>query len=157
MGVSVAGLDNQDHIYILYSWEQRTNPKKAIRVGLQKAQEYSATEVGFETDQGGVLWRDEYYAVYKEMMDDGSLPKDFLRPTFKAAKAGSISSKRHRHNMMRTAYDRGEIFHVIGTHTLLENALKRFPAEKPYDLADATFWSWRSLAGSRGWSRGMAG
>lgn len=157
MGVSVAGIDEQNIIYFLYSWEQRTNPKRAIRVAIQKALEFDATEVGFETDQGGILWRDEYYAVFKEMVEDGSLSKDFFRPTFKSAKAGSIGSKRHRHNMMRTAYDRGEIIHLLGTHTLLENALKRFPAQKPYDLADASYWSYRSLAGSRGWSRGMAG
>lgn len=159
MGIQIDGIANDGTIYRLYSWEQRASPKTAIRQALLKAHEYHCSEVGFETDQGGVLWRDEYYQVYKEMVENDELPDsdEWMRPSFKSAKAGSIGSKRHRHNMMRTAYDRGEFVHVEGPHMLLENALKRFPVHKPFDLADAAYWSYRSLAaGSRVWVRGAS-
>ena len=157
MGIQVDGICEEGTIYRLFSWERRTSPKNAIRQALLKSYELDCNEVGFETDQGGALWRDQFYAVYKEMVDAGELPTDWIRPSFRSAKAGSIGSKRHRHNMMRTAYDRGELVHVEGSHVLLENALKRFPIHKPFDLADAAFWSWRSLAaGSRVWVRGAS-
>jgi hypothetical protein len=47
---------------------------------------------------------------------------------------------------MLTAYERDQIRHVRGTHTVLERALHRFLIKKPYDLADAAFWSWDDLA-----------
>jgi hypothetical protein len=46
---------------------------------------------------------------------------------------------------MLTDYERGRIIHVLGTHEVLERALKRFPVQKPYDLVDAAGWSWRDL------------
>lgn len=156
MGIQVGGRDAKGTVYMLYSWEDRASPKKAIQLAIQKALEYNAQEVGFETDQGGVLWRDMYYSVWDEMVRTGEIPDNTLRPGFKAARAGSIGSKRHRHNMMRAAYDKGEIVHVLGTHAALENGLKRFPINKPFDLADAAFWCWRSLRSGGGWSRGSA-
>lgn len=156
MGVQVDGISHEKTIYRLYSWEDRTSPRSVIKRALTRAWEFGASEVGVETDQGGLLWRDEYYAVHQSMVDSGELPKDYPRPTFKHAKAGSIGSKRHRHNMMRAAYDRGEFIHVEGTHVQLENGLKRFPINKPFDLADAAFWSWRSLRHGAGWSMGMS-
>lgn len=156
MGVQIDGIGEDKVVYRLYSWEDRTSPRNVIRRALSKAWEFGASEVGFETDQGGILWRDEYYAVHQSMIESGELPRNYPRPTFKHAKAGSIGSKRHRHNMMRAAYDRGEFVHVMGTHNILENGLKRFPINKPFDLCDAAFWSWRSLRAGAGWSLGMS-
>jgi hypothetical protein len=46
---------------------------------------------------------------------------------------------------MLSAYERGQFVHVIGTHETLERALRRFPKTKPFDLTDASFWSWHDL------------
>lgn len=152
MGIQIDALGVDKKIYRLYSWEDRASPEVVIRRAILKAKEYDAREIGFETDQGGLLWRDEYYRVFDLLVKERKVPADWNRPTFKSAKAGSIGSKRHRHNMQRTAYDRGIFVHVLGTHNVLENALKRFPINKPYDLADASFWSYLSLTRfSGGW------
>ena len=46
---------------------------------------------------------------------------------------------------MLTAYEQGKFVHVIGTHNILEKALKRFLVSKPYDLTDAAYWSYYDL------------
>jgi hypothetical protein len=46
---------------------------------------------------------------------------------------------------MLAAYERGKIVHVLGTRTLLERALRRFPLAKPFDLTDAGYWAWDDL------------
>jgi phage terminase large subunit-like protein len=154
MGIQIDALGVDKKVYRLYSWEDRASPEAVIRRAILKAQEYDAREVGFETDQGGILWRDEYYRVFDALVKERKVPGDWARPSFKSAKAGSIGSKRHRHNLQRTAYDRGIFVHVTGTHNILENALKRFPINKPYDLADASFWSWYSLTRfGGGWNK----
>lgn len=154
MGIQIDALGSDGKVYRLYSWEDRTNPEAVIRRAILRAIEYEAREVGFETDQGGLLWRSQYYRIFDEMVREGLVSKNTNRPAFKSAKAGSIGSKRHRHNLQRAAYDRGELVHVLGTHTTLENALKRFPVNKPYDLADASFWSWHSLVRfGGGWTK----
>lgn len=156
MGIQVDGITREGKIYRLYSWEDRTNTRAVLRRAFLKGFEYRVHAIGVETDQGGDLWKGEYDSVYSSMVAAKELPKGWGKPTFKAAKAGAIGSKRHRHNMMRSAYDRGEFIHVLGTNKVLENALSRFPLHKPFDLADASFWSWRSLRMTRGWSRGFA-
>jgi len=47
-------------------------------------------------------------------------------------------------------YEKGKIIHVIGMHNVIEKALNRVPKYKPYDLADALFWSWNDLRNSSG-------
>ena len=154
MGIQIDALGSDKKVYRLYSWEDRASPEAVIRRAILKAYEYRAQEVGFETDQGGILWRDEYYRVFEKLVNERKVPEGWARPSFKSAKAGSIGSKRHRHNLQRTAYDRGVFVHVLGTHNVLENALKRFPINKPYDLADASFWAWFSLTRfAGGWSK----
>jgi hypothetical protein len=158
MGIQVDALGVDKKIYRLYSWEDRASPEAVIKRAILKAYEYDAREVGFETDQGGVLWRAEYYRVYDLLVQEGKLPKNWNRPAFKSAKAGSIGSKRHRHNMQRSAYDRGIFVHVYGTHVTLENALKRFPVHKPYDLVDASYYASLSLLRfTGGWSKNYTG
>lgn len=82
----------------------------------------------------------------------------WIPPRFTAAKAGSIGPKTHRASQMLADYEGGGIIHVIGTHDVLENALNRFPRQKPFDLVDAAFWSWHYLKQqSRRWVRGSGG
>ncbi len=50
---------------------------------------------------------------------------------------------------MLASYERGQIVHVRGTHTVLERALKRFGVRKPYDLADSAYWAWYDLCGGK--------
>jgi hypothetical protein len=46
---------------------------------------------------------------------------------------------------MLSAYERGEIVHVLGTHETLERGLKRYLIRKPYDLVDAAYYSYQDL------------
>lgn len=72
----------------------------------------------------------------------------FRPPVFRSAKAGSSAmGKAERGMQMLAAYERGKIAHVLGTHAVLESALRRFPLAKPYDLHDAAYWGWHDLTG----------
>ena len=168
-------------IYRLYSWEQRSTPEKAIKRALLKAIELGADVIGFETDQGGELWETDYKHVCDKVVrmvlgaDEFDKPDELdtqivllirgnlegqeitekltrrLFPSFEAVKAGTIGSKIHRGNMQVLQYEQGHFVHVIGTHQVLEKALRRFPKTKPYDLHDAAFWSQYALIGK--WKR----
>lgn len=74
--------------------------------------------------------------------------EQFRPPVFRSARAGSAqASKAERAARMLSDYERGRIVHVTGTHYILESALRRFPLAKPYDLVDASYWSWEYLSG----------
>ncbi len=149
MAISVAGIDNDGIVYRLYSWEQRTSPEDAIRRALVVAVEYGSDTIGVETDQGGDTWLSVYYRAAQALQDElhaAGVALPYL-PRFRAAKAGSFGSKVHRSSQMVGDYERGEIVHVLGTHEALEHALYRFPKVKPFDLTDASFWSWADLRG----------
>lgn len=145
MGIQVAGIDTKGTIYMLWSWEQRSTPLSALQTALRKAVEYGCDTVGIETDQGGETWG----SVFREAASSLEIePRDV--PRLRYAKAGSIGPKTHRASMMLTDYEKGRIVHVLGTHATLERALRRFPRTKPFDLVDATFWSWRDLRPGKG-------
>ena len=111
-----------------------------------KAIEIQATKVGVETDQGGDLWRILYKRIIDDLISEGVIRR-YQAPKFDEAKAGAgYGNKVHRNDQMRTAYELGNIVHVIGTHGIIESALNRFPS-KPLDLADAMYWSWYDLTG----------
>lgn len=145
MGVSVAGIDADGTIYMLWSWEQRSTPLHALQTALRKAVEYGCDTVGIETDQGGDTWA----SVYREAAASLELERRDV-PRLRNAKAGSIGPKTHRASMMLTDYEKDLIVHVTGTHQTLERSLRRFPRTKPFDLVDATFWAWRDLRPARG-------
>jgi len=131
-------------IYRLYSWEKRASPQATLRHAIEKAVEYGAQHVGVETDQGGDTWR----SVYREAAKSLGL---IHPPSFTSDKAGAgYGSKQHRAQQMSVDYERGRIVHVIGTHEVLERALRRFPITKPFDVVDASFWSWNDLRGGGG-------
>ena len=58
-------------------------------------------------------------------------------------------SKGARNQRMLVDYELGKVVHVIGTHKMLERALKRFP-NKPLDAADVAYWGWEFLMAKRG-------
>lgn len=153
-GIQIDGRDAKKHLYRLYSWEGVTSPQKAMEKAILQALHYGARAVGVETDQGGDTWISVYNEAWNSLKAQKLIGEDARRPRFKYAKAGSIGGKVERQNMMRAAYDRGEITHVRGTHQILENGLKRFPIRKPFDLADAAFWGWYNLIKRGGWSQG---
>jgi hypothetical protein len=72
---------------------------------------------------------------------------DLPVPGFTSAKAGAggRGSKTHRAAQMLHDYETAHVVHVLGTHEVLERALRRFPRSKPYDLVDAAYWSWQDL------------
>lgn len=145
MGVQVAGIDAQGTIYMLWSWEKRGTPLHALQTAIRKALEYGCDTVGIETDQGGETWGSVFREAARSLeLEDRDVPR------LKYAKAGSIGPKTHRASMMLTDYEKDRIVHVIGPHTTLERALRRFPRTKPFDLVDATFWAWRDLRPGRG-------
>lgn len=198
-GIQTDGIAADDTIYRLYSWEQRDTPEHTIKRAILKAFELGADTIGFETDQGGDLWKTTYQEILERLIDYSwlkligeSLPdlpdldlriidiiasknplndaiikdemtvenlgaiKDkwfitIIEPAFASEKAGSIGSKIHRANLQLAEYEKGRFVHVRGTHRVLEKALNRFPATKPFDLHDASFWgAWDLLRGKSG-------
>ena len=147
-GLQVDGLGVDGKVYRFFSWEQRATPRQTLHMALRKAVEYGSLVVGVETDQGGDTWYSVYQQAWQDLLADGTIPATARQPMFRSAKAGAIGSKAHRGNMMLTAYERGQIVHVTGTHHVLEKALNRFLIKKPYDLADAAFWAWYDIAES---------
>lgn len=146
------GADGRDvyRFYRLYSWEGRTTPQDVLKRALRKAIELKASCVGVETDQGGLTWQSVYNEAWRALVEDPDVPEITAatpRPTFKDEKAGAgHGPKTHRASQMLTAYENGQFVHVLGTHEVLERALKRFPKTKPYDLVDAAYWSWYGVA-----------
>lgn len=167
MGIQADGLATDGTIYRLWSWEQRTTPEDALRRAIRKAIEVGARAVGVETDQGGDTWRSVYKEAARAVQEDlaeqaraeaeaaglTNQDDDAFRvslPAFKSAKAGAgHGSKAHRAGQMLTDYEKGRIVHVTGTHQVLERALFRFPKVKPFDLVDASYWSWQDLRRGR--------
>lgn len=158
-GVQADGLAVDGTIFRLFSWELRASPTETIRTAVLKALELKASTLGVETDQGGETWDSVYYEVCQKLIDDEDYPNicdedwtdedgetheatDF--PMFLSAKAGSVGSKMARNKLMLVDYEHYNVVHVLGTHGVLDRALKRFPI-KPLDLADGAFWSWKYL------------
>jgi hypothetical protein len=149
--IQIDAVDDAGTIWRLWSWEQRSTPLEAISQALRMAATLGASKVGIETDQGGETWE----SVYREAK--ANLARADLAPELKhriqrirmdEAKAGQgQESKAHRLSQMLADYEipGRRIRHVIGTHQTLERALRRFPKTKPFDLADAAYWSWHDL------------
>lgn len=143
-GITVAGVDADGVVYILWCWEERSSPEAVIKLAIRKGIHYRASQVGIETDQGGDLWAESYDRIAAEW----ERRTGHAAPRFAEEKAGSIGSKVHRANMMLAAYKRRAIVHVINgerTHVVLEKAHRRFPKRKPFDLVDSEFWAWLAL------------
>lgn len=145
-GIQIDGLGVDDKIYRLYSWEKIASPSEALTEAILMARHYKSSCVGVETDQGGDTWEIVYDAAWARLVSDGEIPEDEFSLEFRQEKAGAgHGPKAHRGNLMLTAYEQGKFIHVLGTHNTLEKALHRFLVSKPYDLADAAFWSYNDL------------
>jgi phage terminase large subunit-like protein len=145
-GIQADGIAGDGTIYRLFSWEDRTTPRDAITRAIRKAIELGARNVGVETDQGGDTWEDTFDRAAEDLVKSGEFTRQQM-PGFESDKAGAgHGPKVQRAAQMLASYERGEIVHVVGTHDTLERALRRFPKTKPFDLVDASFWSWNDLA-----------
>ena len=150
MGIQADGLGIDGKLYRLFSWEQVTSPEDALERAILKAVELGLETVGVETDQGGDVWWPAYEHVWEQIVagkgKHGKVPPGTPMPTFEQAKAGAgHGSKVARNQRMLVDYEHGKVVHVLGTHRALERALKRFPKSKPFDLVDASYWSWNYL------------
>jgi len=155
MGIQADALGSNDVLYRMYSWEGVTSPEAAISRAIRKCYELRFTTVGIETDQGGDTWKTVAKKVRDDLVSSKAIPKDYPI-SFVYKKAGSgYGSKVERNLQMLASYETGNIVHVRGTSDVLDRALKRFPKKKPFDLADAAWWSWKDLKGGGGWVRGM--
>ena len=144
MGIQCDALGRDGKFYRLYSWEMRSTPLTAIEKALKTALRWGADTVGVETDQGGDTWEVVYHQACENLRKEGLL--DGRAPKFKHAKASTgHGSKIARAERMLVDYERGKFVHLEGTHHSLEQALRRFPKVKPYDLVDACYWSWADL------------
>jgi hypothetical protein len=140
-----------DVVYHLYSYEQQGSPHEIMQRAIMKAVEYGADKVGVETDQGGETWQDTFERAWETLVEDPEIEQideHTQKPAYDEDKASKgYGSKRSRGQQMLSAYERGDVVHVRGTHQTLESALNRFdpPDGTPFDLVDATFWSWNDL------------
>lgn len=159
-------------LYRLRSWEQRATPVTALKLAIVwAALEGASRGIGIETDQGGDTWNSVYKEARQSVMDDIEKVRvgdpvdgppeylsalveldvdDIVLPPYRMPqqeKAGATQlSKAARAQQMLAAYERpGHIVHVIGTHLVLEQGLRRFGRVKPFDITDAAYWSWRDL------------
>lgn len=162
-GVQVDAIDANGVVYRLFSWEQRATADITLRMAYRQAIIWRADAVGIETNQGGDLWYTQADATWKALIADDTVPEIHgpipfnpatgeqaipatPRPRLRQAKAGrDTGGKVARQTQMVDDYDKGMVKHVIGTVHVLERAQRRFPLKKPLDLADAAYWSWRSL------------
>ena len=151
-GIIADGIDRQGTIYRLFAWENIDTPTNIIKKSIRIAVDYKLGNVGIETNQGGDLWRTLYRNLIKEVKEEykkklSQAEYDIIVwPIFQEAKAGAGSgNKVERNQLMLADYEKGAVVHVIGSHDVLEKALKRFPNE-PLDLADAAYWGWWALS-----------
>jgi hypothetical protein len=144
-GIQADALGVDGTIYRLFSWEQRSSPEQTVVLAVRKAIELKADTVVIETDQGGDTWISVYEAAIQKLEAEGLIVRSTVRPKLVQRKAGSIGSKSYRANLMLAHYERGGFIHVVGTHDQLERGLKRYLVRKPYDLADAAYWSFYEL------------
>lgn len=168
-------------VYRLRSWEERSSPVTAIKVAVAFALRFGTRRVGIETDQGGDTWNSVYREAVEEVRKDLDLIRagdvvegpdiyvttlievvdnDFEFPMLfepDQEKAGSAqTSKAGRAQQMLGAYETTatQIVHVLGTHAILDAGLRRFGKRKPFDLADAAYWTLRDLIRLGGPARG---
>lgn len=146
MGIQADGLGTDGSVYRMFSWERRTTPVDALSRAILKAYEIRADHVGVETDQGGDTWESVYREALAQVLSEHPELLDQRVPGFASDKAGAgHGPKTHRASKMLVDYEHGNVVHVLGTHEVLERALRRFPLTKPFDLVDAAYWSWQDL------------
>lgn len=149
-GICVSGIADDNSIYILDSWEKRESPEFALRKAFYFSIKYGADKVVVEANQGGEMW----LTLWDTIVEESGVDEDRI-PGIELVKATtSTGSKMERASQMLVDYELGKIWHVENPHKsyeVLEGALRRFPLRRPFDLVDATFWSWNDLRNSANW------
>lgn len=148
-GISVMGVGEDNKYYVLDSWEKRASPELALRKALYFCIKYNVDILQIEANQGGEIW----YTLWDNILEEAGLSEDGRVPGIVLVKAtSSTGGKMERASQMLIDYELGNVFHVAGEHCgVLENALRRFPNKKPFDLVDATYWSWNKCSEALRW------
>jgi hypothetical protein len=159
-GISCGGITIDGTMVGLYWWEGIDSPEDALEKAIYVGWQWGAVHVGVETDQGGLTWKSVFklaaakvlIRIQNEWLNDHRDKSEhdmppFDLPKYAEAKAGAGEGpKIERNQRLLTAYETGKVKHLIGTHMVIEKALKRFP-KKPLDVADAHYWTYLDLIG----------
>lgn len=137
--VCVAGVDYSKNIYVLESWQKRAGPEETINKAINLALKYDLSKFYIEGNQGHDTWK----VLSKRILEDRNIP--FHKLSMGLVVAPSNKSKEERISQMLLSYETGKMFHVVGTHVLLEQTLLNFGISKPYDLCDALWHCWNKL------------
>ncbi len=158
-GISIGGVTYDDVLIGLYFWEGIESPEKALEKAIYQAYQWGAERVGVETNQGGDTWQSVWKLAAAEVekrlqkewenLHPGQICPPISLPKFADAKAGTGDGpKIERNGQLHTEYGRGKVKHLIGTNTVIEKALRRFP-NPPLDVADSWWWVWKDLIGDK--------
>lgn len=158
-GISIGGITYDNVLIGLYFWEGIQSPEKTIEQAIYNAYQWGAELVGIETNQGGDTWKSVWKLAVKvieerlirewELLNPGQKCPPIALPKFADAKAGAGDGpKIERNGQLLTEYERGKVKHLIGTNTVIEKALRRFP-NPPLDVADSWWWVWKDLIGDK--------
>ncbi|MEO6566218.1 MAG: hypothetical protein ABIO63_09300 [Casimicrobiaceae bacterium] len=157
-GISIGGKTMDNHLIGLYFWEGIDTPEGALERAIYEGYKYGARYCLVETNQGGDTWESVYANACKKVIerlikewhsvnvgvDIRRLPA-FTLPRFKGDKAGAGDGpKIERNQQLLPLYETGRVRHMLGTHKMIEKALRRFPV-KPLDLADSWWWCAKEL------------
>lgn len=157
-GICVGGKTMKNILIGLYFWEGIDTPENAMERALYEGYRYGARFCLVETNQGGDTWESVYKLAHDKVIerlkkewravnpgaDERKMPH-FVLPRFKGDKAGAGDGpKIERNQQLLPLYETGGVQHMIGTHKVMEKALKRFPV-KPLDVADAWWWCAKEL------------
>jgi phage terminase large subunit-like protein len=157
-GISIGGKTMNHRLIGLYFWEGIDTPEGALERAIYEGYRYGARFCLVETNQGGDTWESVYANACKKVLerltkewhavnpgvDIRKLPA-FILPRFKGDKAGAGDGpKIERNQQLLPLYETGMVQHMLGTHKMIEKALRRFPV-KPLDLADSWWWCAKEL------------
>lgn len=148
-GISVMGVSEDGKYFILDSWEKRASPEIALRKALYFAIKYGVDCLQIESNQGQELW----YNLWDNILEEANLSEDDRVPGLELVKAtSSTGGKMERASQMLIDYELGKVYHIDEDFAnVLESALQRAFIRKPFDLADATYWSWSKCSDSVRW------
>lgn len=171
-GISIGGLTYDETMIGLYWWEGITSPEKVLENAIYRAWLWGCEHVGIETNQGGDTWKSVWTLAVQKVIEritaewkaehpheKNPMPPISL-PKFTDAKAGAGDGpKIERNGQLLTEYERGKVKHMIGTNTVIQKALRRFP-NPPLDVADSWWWVWQDLIGKKkkkagAWGKGL--
>jgi phage terminase large subunit-like protein len=128
-GIAAAGIDSDDHIYILHSQGLSRKAEVWAAHGLSIWEELQANYLVAEKNYGGDMVRSVIQTAAKEMG---------VFPAFKMITA--FRGKELRAEPVSMLYQQGKVHHV-GIHTDLEEQLVGFPDMERKDILDALVYA----------------